>query len=257
MKVVILAGGYGTRLMEETEARPKPMVEIGGKPLLWHIMKLYSHYGFNDFIICCGYKGYMIKEYFHNYYLHNSDMTIDLSNNDREYHGTKCEPWKVTLVDTGLKTLTGGRIKKIQEYVGDEPFMLTYGDGVSDVDIKKLVEHHKKSGKMVTVTSIKVASQFGTLEMDEQGNVSGFREKSFKDGGSINGGFFVCQPEVFKYIKDDETIWEQDPLKKIAAEGELSAYQHNGFWKCMDHLRDKKELEKLYASPDCPWKVWE
>ncbi|WP_022854420.1 glucose-1-phosphate cytidylyltransferase [Thermodesulfatator atlanticus] len=256
MKVVILAGGFGTRLSEETHLKPKPMVEIGGKPILWHIMKVYSAYGFNDFIICLGYKGYVIKEYFANYFLHMADVTIDLKNNKIEVHSAKAEPWRVTLVDTGLNTMTGGRIKRIQKFIGDETFMLTYGDGVGDIDIKTLVEFHKKHGKYATVTAVQPSGRFGALELDEKDNVLSFREKPRGDGAWINGGFFVLEPAVFDYIEGDETVWEREPLENLAKDGQLVAYKHRGFWKCMDTLRDKNELEKLWQSGNPPWKVW-
>ncbi len=257
MKVVILAGGFGTRLSEETHLKPKPMVEIGGKPILWHIMKIYSAYGFNDFIICLGYKGYVIKEYFANYFLHMADVTIDLSNNEIEVHNAKAEPWKVTLVDTGLNTMTGGRIKRIQEFVSNETFMLTYGDGVGNIDIRALVEFHKKHGKYATVTAVQPSGRFGALDLKEGGMVLSFREKPKGDGAWINGGFFVLEPQIFDYIKGDDTIWEREPLENLAKDGQLVAYKHKGFWKCMDTLRDKNELESLWQSGNPPWKVWE
>ena len=257
MKVVILAGGMGTRLSEETDLRPKPMAEIGSNPMLWHIMKIYSTYGFNDFVLCLGYKGYMIKEYFSNYFLHQADVTIDMRNNKMEVHHKKAEPWKVTMVDTGLNTMTGGRIKRVQEYVGKNPFMLTYGDGVADVDLKKLLACHKKSGARATMTAIQNLGRFGAIDMSASGKVRAFEEKPQGDGAWINGGFFVLQPEIFNYIKDgDSTIWERKPLEKLASEGQLNAYQHKGFWKCMDTLRDKTELESLWASGKAPWKSW-
>lgn len=257
MKIVILAGGMGTRLSEETDLKPKPMAEIGTKPMLWHIMKIYSHYGFNDFVLCLGYKGYMIKEYFFNYFLHQADVTIDMCNNKMQVHHKKAEPWKVTLVDTGLNTMTGGRIKRVQEYVGKNPFMLTYGDGVADVDLKKLAAFHKKSGALATMTAIQNLGRFGAIDMKDNGTVRAFEEKPQGDGAWINGGFFVLQPEVFDYIKDgDSTIWERKPLETLAGEGKLKAYQHNGFWKCMDTLRDKIELENLWQSGKAPWKIW-
>jgi glucose-1-phosphate cytidylyltransferase len=256
MKVVLFAGGFGTRLSEETDLKPKPMVEIGGKPILWHIMKIYSSYGFNDFIICCGYKGYLIKEYFHHYYLHQSDITIDLVNHDEIYHSSKAEPWKVTLVDTGLATQTGGRLKRVREYI-DGPFMLTYGDGVCDVNIKDLVEAHKKSGKIATLTAVQTAGRFGSLDIDSTGDVGAFQEKPKGDGAWINGGFFVLQPEVFDYIKEgDATIFERSPLESLAHDGKLNAFKHSGFWKPMDTLRDRTELEQMWASEKAPWKKW-
>ena len=258
MKVVIFAGGLGTRLMEETEARPKPMVEIGGKPILWHIMKIYEQYGFNDFVICLGYKAQMIKEYFLNYYLYNSDVTIELEKNKVEVHFSNSESFKVTLVDTGLYTNTAGRLKKVQKYIGNEPFMLTYGDGVSNVNIHALLDFHQKTGKMVTLTSVQVPGRFGNLETEENGVVKNFQEKPEGDGMWINGGFFVMQPEVFAYLEGDmdDVQWEKEPLTKIAQAGELAAYRHDGFWKCMDALRDRIELEKLWESENCPWKIW-
>ncbi|KAA0257625.1 glucose-1-phosphate cytidylyltransferase [Deferribacter autotrophicus] len=256
MKVVILAGGFGTRLSEETDIKPKPMVEIGGKPILWHIMKIYSHYGFNDFIICLGYKGYVIKEYFANYFLHMSDVTIDLKNNQIDVHNVKAESWKVTLVDTGLSTMTGGRIKRIKDYVGNKPFMLTYGDGVGNINIKELLEFHRRHGKYATLTAVQPSGRFGSLDLEES-QVKAFKEKPKGDGAWINGGFFVLEPQIFNYIKGDETIWEREPLENLAKEGQLMAYKHVGFWKPMDTLRDKRELESLWQSGNPPWKVWE
>jgi glucose-1-phosphate cytidylyltransferase len=258
MKVVILAGGLGTRLSEETDVRPKPMVEIGGKPILWHIMKIYSHYGFNEFVICCGYKGYVIKEYFANYFLHQTDVTFDLANNKMEVHHTGSENWKVTLVDTGINTNTAGRIKRIQKYIGKEPFMLTYGDGVADVNINELIDFHKKSGKMATLTSIQLPGRFGNVEIDESGIVKSFQEKPIGDGVWINGGFFVLENKIFDYLEGDMDAvqWEKKPLFEIANAGQLSAYQHDGFWKCMDALRDKIELEDLWQSNEAEWKIW-
>ena len=258
MKVVILAGGLGTRLSEETDIRPKPMVEIGGKPILWHIMKIYSHYGFNEFVICCGYKGYVIKEYFANYFLHQTDVTFDLSTNQMTVHNSFSEDWKVTLVDTGVNTNTAGRIKRIKSYVKDEPFMLTYGDGVADVNIKELLDFHKKSGKMATLTSIQLPGRFGNVETDEKGGVKSFFEKPIGDGVWINGGFFVLQPEVFKYLEGnmDDVQWEKKPLIEITNDGHLSAYKHHGFWKCMDAIRDKIELEAMWQSGEAQWKIW-
>ena len=256
MKVVILAGGFGTRLSEETHLKPKPMVEIGGKPILWHIMKIYSAYGFNEFIICLGYKGYIIKEFFANYFLYMADVTIDLGTNSIEVHNAKAEPWKVTLVDTGLCTQTGGRIKRIQPYIGNETFMLTYGDGVADVDIKKLLEFHKSHGKYATVTAVQPPGRFGGLILNSGNQVLAFKEKPKGDGAWINGGFFVLEPQVFDYIEGDDTPWEAEPLMRLAEEGQLMAYKHTGFWQCMDTLRDKKYLEKLWDSGKAPWKVW-
>jgi glucose-1-phosphate cytidylyltransferase len=258
MKIVILAGGLGTRLSEETELRPKPMVEIGGKPIIWHIMKAYSHYGYNEFVICCGYKSYYIKDYFYHYYMHQSDMTIDLMDNAIEYHQSKSEPWKVTLVDTGLNTMTGGRIKRIQPYVGDETFMLTYGDGVGNVDIPALVAHHEGGGRLATLTAVQPHGRFGAIELTPEDRISSFSEKPKGDGAWINAGFFVCEPEVFQYITDgDATTWEKAPLENLARNGELDAYKHKGFWRPMDTLRDKTELEKLWMENNAPWKVWE
>ncbi len=258
MKVVILAGGLGTRLMEETEARPKPMVEIGGKPILWHIMKIYEAYGYNDFVLCLGYKAQSIKEYFLNYYLYNSDVSIDIEKNKVDVHFSNSESFKVTLVDTGLTTNTAGRIKKIQKYVQNETFMLTYGDGVADIDITKLVEFHKSHGKLATLTSIQTPGRFGNIEMDEDGKVNHFVEKPQGDGMWINGGFFVLEPGIFKYLEADmDTIqWENVPLKEIANDGELAAFKHPGFWKPMDALRDRIELEQLWSSGEAKWKIW-
>lgn len=258
MKVVILAGGLGTRLMEETESRPKPMVEIGGKPILWHILKIYEAYGYNEFIICLGYKAHSIKEYFLNYYLYNSDVTIEMENNNVEVHFSNTESFKVTLVDTGLNTNTAGRIKKIEKYVSGQPFMLTYGDGVANVNIKALVDFHKAHGKLATLTSIQVPGRFGNIEMNESGNVSHFVEKPAGDGMWINGGFFVLEPEVFNYLEGEmnEIQWEKKPLKELAEDGQLVAYQHHGFWKCMDAIRDRMELEELWNNNLAEWKVW-
>jgi len=257
MKAVILAGGFGTRLSEETNLKPKPMVEIGEKPILWHLLNIYSHYGINDFIICCGYKGYVIKEYFANYFMHMSDVTVDLENGDIEYHHSKAEPWKITLVDTGLNTMTGGRVKRIKDYVNNETFMLTYGDGVADVDINKLLELHKRNGKIATVTAVQPSGRFGALTIDSNENVKSFMEKPAGDGAWINGGFFVLEPEVFDYIKDDQTIFEKEPLERLAKENKLNAYKHEGFWKPMDTLRDKNELDDLWNSGKAPWKLWD
>jgi len=257
MKVVILAGGFGTRLSEETDLRPKPMLEIGGKPILWHIMKIYSHFGFNDFIICLGYKGYMIKEYFANYFIHNSDLTIELSENHVEVHNSHCEPWKVTLIDTGLNTQTGGRIKRVQKYIENESFMLTYGDGVGDINIKELLEFHKKHGKYATVTAVQPSGRFGALNLDERNSVISFEEKPRGDKTWVNGGFFVLEPQVFEYIKGDETLWEREPLENLSKDSQLVAYKHYEFWKPMDTLRDKRELEALWNSGSPPWKIWD
>jgi len=257
MKVVILAGGRGTRISEETEVLPKPMVEIGGKPIIWHIMKIYSFYGFNEFIICLGYKGYLVKEYFSHYYMHRSDITIDLSKNETVTHTTASEPWKVTLVDTGLDTMTGGRLKRVEKYVGNETFMMTYGDGLSDVNIKKLVDFHKNNKNLATLTAIQNMGRFGVLDLDASSKVSSFLEKPKEEGAWINGGFFVLEPEVFSSVKNgDLEVWERDPLEKLARENNLGAYKHEGFWKCMDTLRDKIELERTWGSGSAPWKVW-
>lgn len=257
MKVVILAGGFGTRISEESIVKPKPMVEICGMPILWHIMKYYSSFGFNDFIICCGYKQYVIKEWFADYYLHTSDVTFDFtSENKMTVHSTHTEPWKVTLVDTGLNTMTGGRIKRVQKYIGDEPFMLTYGDGVSDVDLNALIDFHNSNGKIATMTAVNVGQQFGCLEMGEDGTVSKFREKSDRDGAVINAGYMVLEPKIFDYIEGDGTVFEKDPLENLAREGQLDAYVHGGFWKCMDTKRDKERLEYLINAGQAPWIVW-
>mgnify|MGYP000901076507 CR=1 FL=1 len=258
MKVVILAGGFGTRISEESHLKPKPMIEIGEKPILWHIMKIYSHYGYNDFIICLGYKGYCIKEYFANYYLHESDVTYDFKNHNQQViHTNGAEPWKVTLVNTGLNTMTGGRVKRIQPYVGDHPFMLTYGDGVSDINIAELVGYHNNHGKLVTVTAIQPSGRFGALNLTEDNVVQGFQEKPKGDGAWINAGFFVMQPEVFNYIADDSTILERQPLENLAKARQLVAYKHKGFWQPMDTLRDKNYLEELLETGKSPWKVWD
>jgi len=257
MKVVILAGGFGTRISEESHLKPKPMIEIGEKPILWHIMKIYSFYGFNDFIICLGYKGYCIKEYFAHYFLHESDVTFDFKNaNERSIHHHSAEPWTVTLVNTGLETMTGGRIKRIQPYVGNETFMLTYGDGVSDINIKELLNYHRSHGKLATVTSTQPGGRFGTLVLSENNMVSSFQEKPKGDGGWINAGFFVMEPKVFEYIEGDATILEKESLGKLASDGELVAYKHYGFWHPMDTLRDKNHLEELWKSGRASWKVW-
>ncbi|ACD94508.1 glucose-1-phosphate cytidylyltransferase [Trichlorobacter lovleyi] len=257
MKVVILAGGFGTRISEESHLKPKPMIEIGERPILWHIMKTYSHYGFNDFIICLGYKGYCIKEYFAHYFLHESDVTFDFTNeNQRIIHNHSAEPWRVTLVNTGIETMTGGRVKRISRYIGDEPFMLTYGDGVADISIDNLVEYHKKHGKLATVSSIQPAGRFGALDLDADNLIHGFKEKPKGDGAWINGGFFVMQPEVFRYIDGDTTVLEREPLERLAHDGQLVAYKHTGFWQPMDSMRDKNQLEELWKTGSAPWKVW-
>jgi len=256
MKVVLLAGGYGTRISEESDIKPKPMIEIGGKPILWHIMKLYSSYGFNDFIICTGYKSYVIKEYFSNYFLHMSDITFDMSNNTMTVHNQNAEPWKVTVVDTGLDTMTGGRIKRIQHYVGNEPFMVTYGDGLSDIDITSLVKYHNKHGKIGTMTAVQPAGRFGALDLSEDNLVKAFKEKPKGDGAWINGGFFVFNHEIFNYIDGDTTVFEKDPLEAISSMSELYVYKHEGFWQPMDTLREKNMLEELWTSGKASWKVW-
>ena len=256
MKVVILAGGLGTRLSEETIIKPKPMVEIGGMPILWHIMKIYSSYGYNDFVICLGYKGYLIKEFFNNYFLHKSDITVDLKNNKIIFNESDAEPWTITLVDTGVNSMTGGRIKRIQKHIGNEPFFLTYGDGLSDVNISELLETHKKAGKFLTVTSVQPHGRFGALNLSSSNEVLSFLEKPKGDGSWINGGFFVCQPEVFNYISGDDTIFEKNPMEALAQEGMMQAYLHNGFWKPMDTLRDKVELEQYWDSGKALWKKW-
>jgi glucose-1-phosphate cytidylyltransferase len=256
MKVVILAGGLGTRLSEETDTKPKPMVEIGGKPILWHIMKLYSSYGFNDFIICAGYKGYIIKEYFCNYFLHHSSVTVNLANNSIDFHNSETEQWKVTIADTGVNSMTGGRIKRIQQYIGNEPFMLTYGDGVGNVNIAELLTFHKKNGKKATLTSVQPSGRFGLLNMDENNNVSSFTEKPKGDGAWINAGYFVLEPSVFSLLKDDQTIWEREPLETLAQQGELNAFKHFGFWKPMDTLKDKTDLNEMWNSGNAEWKLW-
>lgn len=256
MKAVILAGGLGTRLSEETEFKPKPMLEIGGMPILWHIMKIYSHYGINDFVICLGYKGHSIREFFANYFLHTSDVTFDLKANKMEIHRNRAEPWRVTLIDTGLETMTGGRIKRIQEHVQGETFLMTYGDGVADVDIRKLVDAHRKSGKLCTVTATQPPGRFGTFSLNAQGEVAAFVEKPPGDNSWINGGFFVLEPKIFDYIQGDTSIWEQEPLKNLAHEGKVGVHLHNGFWLPMDTLRDRRKLEDLWAGGKAPWKVW-
>lgn len=255
MKAVILAGGMGTRISEESHLRPKPMIEIGGRPILWHIMKIYSHFGINDFVICLGYKGYMIKEYFANYFLHSSDVTFDMVHNRMEVHHQHAEPWMVTLVDTGETTLTGGRLKRVQKYVESEPFCLTYGDGVSNVAIDALIAHHREQGCIATVTAVQPPGRFGTLQLSSK-KVASFYEKPSGDGGWINGGFFVLDPKIFNFIEGDQSSFEVGPLQKLAADGELAAYQHDGFWLPMDTLRDKTLLEELWQSDRAPWKLW-
>ena len=256
MKVVILAGGFGTRISEESYMKPKPMIEIGGKPILWHIMKIYSSYGFNEFVICAGYKQHMIKEYFSDYFLHMSDITFDIANNKMIIQNTNSEPWKVTVVDTGLNTMTGGRVKRIQKYIGDEDFMLTYGDGVSDVNIRELVAFHKKHGKIATMTAVNAGQKFGVLDINESNTIKAFREKSDSDGSMINAGFMVLKPQIFDYIDADTTIFERAPLESVASQGELMAFKHEGFWQCMDTQRDKTQLEEKWNSGNAPWKIW-
>jgi glucose-1-phosphate cytidylyltransferase len=258
MKVVILAGGFGSRISEESQLKPKPMIEIGHKPILWHIMKIYSHYGFNDFIICLGYKGFVIKEFFAHYFLHESDVTFDFTIGSQQIvHGHNVEPWKVTLVNTGLNTMTGGRIKRIQQYIANETFMLTYGDGLSNINLTELLEFHKTHGKIASVTSVQPSGRFGALELQDDGTVAYFKEKPNGDGSWVNGGFFVLEPEIFKYINDDKTVFEREPLEKIAAESQLRGFRHNDFWYCMDKLVDKLHLESLWETGKAPWKVWE
>ena len=258
MKVVLLAGGFGTRISEESQFKPKPMIEIGGMPILWHIMKEYAYYGHNEFIICAGYRQEYIKEWFANYFLHNSDVTFDFRNNQNEvtFHESHLEPWKVTVVDTGYNTMTGGRIKRVQKYVGDEPFMMTYGDGVCDVDINKLLEFHRGHGKLATLTAVKLAQEKGVLDI-EGGAVKSFREKNLADGASVNAGYMVLQPEIFDYIEGDQTIFEKTPLETLASHGELMSYIHTGFWQCMDNIRERAMLERLLQEGKAPWKKWE
>lgn len=258
MKVVLLAGGFGTRISEESHLKPKPMIDIGGKPILWHIMKEYSYYGFNEFIICAGYKQHVIKEWFADYYLHNSDITFDFTNGGQTVvHNNVAEPWKVTVIDTGLNTMTGGRVKRIQQYIGNEPFMLTYGDGVSDINISELLEFHRSHGKIATLTAVHIGQRFGVLDIDkEDKTIRAFREKSEADGSRVNAGYMVLQPEIFDYIAGDDTTFEQEPLRKLAEKGELKAYKHNGFWKCMDTQREKEQLEELITRGEAPWMVW-
>ena len=258
MKILLLAGGFGTRLSEETDIRPKPMVEIGGKPILWHIMKIYSEYGFNDFVVLLGYKGYYIKEYFTNYFLHQSDITIDMSNGKMEVHNNSSEPWKVTLLDTGIDSMTGGRVKRAQSYVGNEPFLLTYGDGVADINIEELVKFHNSHGKAMTMTSAQPDGRFGALNIDSNNQVKEFKEKPKGDGSWINAGYFVCESKVFDYITNgDATVFEQEPLMNLAKDGEIFTFKHYGFWKPMDTLKDKNDLNKLWNNNQAPWKVWE
>jgi len=255
MKAVILAGGLGTRLSEETVLKPKPMVEVGGKPILWHIMKIYSSHGINDFVICLGYKGYVIKEYFANYFLHTSDVTFDMDNNEMTVHHKRSEPWRVTLVDTGEESGTGGRLRRVRDYIGDEDFCFTYGDGVSNVDIKKLIAHHNSKNSLVTLTAIQPQSKYGLLSFDDD-KITKFHEKPVDGGGWINGGFFVISPKAIDYIESDAIHWEHAPMNSLVNEGQVSAYFHNDFWHCMDTLRDKNQLDTMWASGDAPWKVW-
>ena len=256
MKAVILAGGFGTRISEETHLKPKPMIEIGGKPILWHILKIFSSHDVNEFVICCGYKGYVIKEYFANYFLHMSDVTFHMLNNSMEVHRKQAEPWKITLVDTGENTMTGGRLRRVRDYVKDDPFCFTYGDGLADVNITKLISHHKKFGRLATVTAVQPPGRYGALQLGESNDVLGFQEKPQGDGGWINGGFFVLEPDVISRVADDLTVWEQEPLKGLARDGQLTAYYHNGFWQPMDTLRDRRELEALWSHDRAPWKIW-
>ncbi len=257
MKVVILAGGLGTRISEESHLKPKPMIEIGGKPILWHIMKIYSKYGFNEFIICAGYKQDVIKAYFANFYTYNSDVTFDLSNNTVQVHTSHVDPWKVTIVDTGYDTMTGGRVKRIEKYIGDEPFFLTYGDAVADINIPELLKFHQETGKIATLTAVNIAQMKGVLNLNDDGIVESFREKEDEDSTLINGGFMVMNPEVFRYLKDDTTVFEKEPMQRLSAEGEMSAYRHEGFWQCMDTQREMKKLEELWETGRAPWKIWE
>lgn len=256
MKVVILAGGLGTRISEESHLRPKPMIDIGGMPILWHIMKHYSAYGYNDFIICLGYKQHMVKEFFADYFLYMSDVTFDIQNNQMEVHNKPADPWKVTLIDTGLHTMTGGRIKRVQKYIGDEPFMLTYGDGVSNVDLRELEAFHRSHGKIATITTVNLAQLKGVLDVDDNNQIISFREKQEDDGSLINGGFMVFNPEIFRYLKDDDTVLEQGPLTQLAEEGQLMSFYHDGFWQCMDTQREREKLQKLWDSGNAPWKIW-
>lgn len=256
MKVVLLAGGLGTRISEESHLKPKPMIDIGGRPILWHIMKTYSHYGFNEFIICAGYKQHIIKEFFANYFLHSSDITFNLQSNSVEIHNNSAEPWRVTVVDTGLNTMTGGRVKRIQPYIKDEPFLLTYGDGVGNVDVAKQVAYHFTHNKICTMTAANIGQRFGVLDIAHDSCITGFREKSDYDGSMINVGYMVCSPRIFEYIDGDETVFEQEPMQRLSAEGELMAYRHDGYWQCMDTQREKEKLEQLWASGKAPWKVW-
>lgn len=256
MKVVIWAGGLGTRISEESYLKPKPMIEIGGMPILWHIMKHYSHYGYNDFVICLGYKQYIVKEFFANYFLYNSDVTFDLKQNSMEVHSDHVDPWKVTLIDTGLNTMTGGRLKRVQKYIGNEPFLLTYGDGVSDVNLEEVVKFHRSHGKIATLTTVNIAQMKGVLDIDDNDDITSFREKYDDDASLINGGYMVLNPEVFDYIDGDDTVFEQQPLRRLAQERQLKSFYHTGFWQCMDTQREKQLLEELWASGKAPWKIW-
>jgi len=256
MKAVLLAGGLGTRISEETHLKPKPMVEVGGKPILWHILKIYGHHGINEFIICCGYKGYIVKEYFANYFLHSSDVTFHMDLNHIEVHRQNAEPWKVTLVDTGESTMTGGRLKRISEFLGNDSFCFTYGDGVADIDIAALIAYHKEKGLEATISAVQPPGRFGALEFDENKNIKAFQEKPNGDGGWVNGGFFVLEPSVINRIEGDHTLWEQEPLASLARDGQLAAYKHHGFWQPMDTLRDRQHLEELWGTGKAPWKVW-
>ena len=257
MKVVILAGGLGTRLSEETDVRPKPMVEIGGRPIIWHIMNIYSAYGHNDFVILLGYKGYVIKEYFANYFLHHSDVTIDLSTGSMDFHSGSTLPWRITLLDTGPKTMTGGRVRRAKNIIGNETFMLTYGDGVCDINMREQLSVHRATGSTITMTAVQPDGRFGTFEADASGQVKRFLEKPKGDGSWINGGFFICEPEVFDYVPDsDASVFEQEPLQDLASDGKMYCFEHDGFWKCMDTLKDKNDLNELWDSGDAPWRVW-
>lgn len=258
MKVVMLAGGYGTRISEESHLKPKPMIEIGGKPILWHIMKEYSYYGFNEFVICAGYKQHVIKEWFANYFLHNSDITFDFSkDNKMTVHNNVSEPWKVTIIDTGLNTMTGGRLKRVKEYVGNETFMLTYGDGVCDINLQKLLDFHKGHGKIATITAVQLGQRFGILDINEDNVITSFREKDDEDGARINGGYMVLEPQVFDYLKDDTTVFEQEPMRNLAADGQLMAYEFDGYWQCMDTKREMDKLNELIDKKKAPWMAWD
>ena len=258
MKAVILAGGFGTRISEETEVLPKPLVEIGAMPILWHIMKIYSAHGLTDFVLCCGYKGHLIKNYFLNYFHQSNDITIDLATNVIEVHGSSAEPWRVTVADTGLETMTGGRLRRVREYLGDETFCLTYGDGVSDIDVTDLIRFHREQGTLATVTAVQQPGRWGALDLSSNSlRARGFREKSLADGNLINGGFFVCEPEVIQYIDGDATVWEEEPLRRLISKGQLSVYHHKGFWQNMDTLRDKHVLQKIWDGGNAPWNVWD